>query len=53
MTESPNDAFARLKNRPRAIVPPRSKSLTDNSTDKKTEFSHSVITQVGLDQLEL
>jgi hypothetical protein len=53
MTESPNDAFARLKNRPRAAVPPRSKSLTDNSNDKKTEFSHSVIDKFSQDQIEL
>jgi hypothetical protein len=53
MTESPNDAFARLKNRPRATVPPRSKSLTGNTNDKKTEFSHSVLDKNSQDQIEL
>ncbi len=36
-----NDAFARLKTRPRATVPVRNSSLTEFSNDKKTEFSHS------------
>jgi hypothetical protein len=53
MTEFPNDAFARLKNRPRATVPPRSKSLTNDSNNKKTEFSHSVIDKISQDQVVL
>lgn len=53
MTEYQNDAFARLNNRLRATVPPRSKSLTDNSNDKKTDFSHLVIDEISQDQIEL
>jgi hypothetical protein len=45
MTE--NDAFARLKTRPRATVPARTSSLTELNNDKKTEFSHSSKTTVS------
>jgi hypothetical protein len=49
MSNSPNDAFARLKNRPRATVPARNKSLTDSDDDSKTEISHSVKTEISQD----
>jgi hypothetical protein len=49
MNNSPNDAFARLKNRPRATVPARNKSLTDANDDSKTEVSHSVKTEISQD----
>jgi hypothetical protein len=45
MTE--NDAFARLKTRPRATVPVRNSSLTEPINDKKTEFSHSSKTAIS------
>ena len=47
-----NDAFARLKNRPRATVPARTSSLTELNNDKKTEFSHSLMTEVSEDQID-
>jgi hypothetical protein len=55
-----NDAFARLKTRPRATVPVRNSSLTEPSNDKKTEFSHSsktalshsLMTEVSEDLIE-
>jgi hypothetical protein len=46
-----NDAFARLKTRPRATVPVRNSSLTEISNDKKTEFSHSSMTEVSSEDL--
>jgi hypothetical protein len=49
MSNSPNDAFDRLKNRPRATVPARNKSLTDSSNDSRTEISHSVKTEISQD----
>jgi hypothetical protein len=45
-----NDAFDRLKNRPRAAVPARNKSLT-NSNDTMTEISHSLITNFSQDSI--
>ena len=47
MSNSSNDAFDRLKNRPRATVPARNKSLTDSSDDSKLESSHSVKTEIS------
>ena len=47
MSNSPNDAFSRLKDRTRATVPARNKSLTDSSNDTKTESSHSVKTEIS------
>jgi hypothetical protein len=47
-----NDAFDRLKNRPRATVPARNKSLTDSSDDSKTEISHSVKTEISQDSID-
>ena len=55
-----NDAFARLKTRPRATVPARTSSLIELNNDQKTEFSHSskialshsLMTEVGEDQLD-
>ena len=44
---NPNDAFDRLKNRPRATVPARNKSLTDPNNDSKTEISHSIKTEIS------
>jgi hypothetical protein len=49
MSNSQNDAFDRLKNRPRATVPARNKSLTDSNNDVKTEISHSVKTEISQD----
>jgi hypothetical protein len=49
MSNSPNDAFSRLKDRTRATVPARNKSLTDFSNDVKTEVSHSVKTEISQD----
>ncbi|WP_310426527.1 hypothetical protein [Chamaesiphon sp. VAR_48_metabat_135_sub] len=49
MSNSPNDAFSRLKDRTRATVPARNKSLTDSSDDTKTEISHSVKTEISQD----
>lgn len=46
-----NDAFARLKTRPRATVPVRNSSLTEIGNDKKTEFSHSSMTEVSSNNL--
>jgi hypothetical protein len=45
-----NDAFDRLKNRPRASVPARNKSLTD-SNDTMTEVSHSLMTNFSQDSM--
>jgi hypothetical protein len=47
-----NDAFDRLKNRPRATVPARNKSLTDSIDDSKTEISHSVKTEISQDSID-
>ena len=47
MSNSPNDAFERLKNRPRATVPARNKSLTDSNDDANTEISHSTKTEIS------
>ena len=47
MSNSPSDAFSRLKDRTRATVPARNKSLTDSSNDIKTESSHSVKTEIS------
>jgi hypothetical protein len=52
MSNSPNDAFERLKNRPRATVPARNKSLTDSSDDSKTEISHSAKTEISQDDID-
>jgi hypothetical protein len=52
MSNSPNDAFERLKNRPRATVPARNKSLTDSNDDLKTEGSHSVKTEISQDNID-
>lgn len=41
------DAFDRLKNRSRATVPLRDASLAKDINDAKTEFSHSLNTEVG------
>jgi hypothetical protein len=49
MSNSSNDAFSRLKNRPRATVPARNKSLTDSNDDVVTEISHSVMTEISQD----
>jgi hypothetical protein len=51
MSNSQHDAFDRLKNRSRAKVPARSKSLTDSSNDSKTEFSHSVLNELSQDSV--
>ena len=51
MSNSSNDAFDRLKNRPRATVPARNKSLTDSNDDVKTEISHSVKTEISQDDI--
>ena len=51
MSNSSNDAFDRLKNRPRATVPARNKSLTDSNDDVKTEISHSVKTEISQDNI--
>jgi hypothetical protein len=51
MSNSSNDAFDRLKNRPRATVPARNKSLTDSNDDVKTEISHSVKTEISQDAI--
>jgi hypothetical protein len=51
MSNSPNDAFSRLKDRTRATVPARNKSLTDSSNDTKTESSHSVKTEISQDAI--
>jgi len=51
MSNSSNDAFERLKNRPRATVPARNKSLTDANDDAKTEISHSVKTKISQDAI--
>jgi hypothetical protein len=47
MSNSPNDAFDRLKNRPRATVPARNKSLTNSDDDTMTEISHLVKTEIS------
>jgi hypothetical protein len=52
MSNSPNDAFSRLKDRTRATVPARNKSLTDSSNDTKTESSHSVKTEISQDAID-
>jgi hypothetical protein len=52
MSNFPNDAFDRLKNRPRATVPARNKSLTDSNNDSKTEISHSVKTEIIQDIID-
>jgi hypothetical protein len=52
MSNSPNDAFDRLKNRPRPTVPARNKSLTDSSDRTKTESSHSVKTEISQDAID-
>jgi hypothetical protein len=51
MSNSPNDAFSRLKDRTRATVPARNKSLTDSNNDAKTEISHSVKTEISQDSI--
>ena len=51
MSNLPNDAFERLKNRPRAIVPARNKSLTDSNDDVNTEISHSIKTDFSQDTI--
>lgn len=51
MSNSPDDAFQRLKNRPRATVPARNKSLTDSNDDENTEISHSVKTKISPEAL--
>ena len=51
MSNPPNDAFDRLKNRPRATVPARNKSLTDSNEDAKSEISHSVKTKISPEAL--
>ena len=51
MSNPPNDAFERLKNRPRATVPARNKSLTDSNDDANTEISHSVKTKISQEAL--
>ena len=45
------DAFDRLKNRPRATVPDRNKSLTDPCNNFNTEFSHSINTEFSQDMM--
>lgn len=45
MSNPQNDAFERLKKRPRATVPARNKSLTDRTNDDNNEFSHSSLTE--------
>jgi hypothetical protein len=52
MSNSSNDAFSRLKDRTRATVPARNKSLTDSSNDTKTESSHSVKTEISQDAID-
>ena len=51
MSNSSDDAFQRLKNRPRATVPARNKSLTDSSDDANTEISHSTKTKISQEAL--
>jgi hypothetical protein len=51
MSNSPDDAFNRLKNRSRATVPERNKSLTDSNNDTKAESSHSVKTEISQDAI--
>jgi hypothetical protein len=51
MSNSSNDAFERLKNRPRATVPARNKSLTDSNDDANTEISHSTKTDFSQDAI--
>ena len=51
MSNPPNDAFERLKNRPRATVPARNKSLTDSNDDVNSEISHSVKTKISPEAL--
>ena len=51
MSNPPNDAFERLKNRPRATVPARNKSLTGSSDDANTEISHSTKTKISPEAL--
>ena len=51
MSNSSNDAFERLKNRPRATVPARNKSLTDSNDDANSEISHSVKTEISQDDI--
>ena len=51
MSNSPNDAFSRLKNRPRATVPARNKSLTDSNDDANKEVNHSVKTEISQDTI--
>ena len=51
MSNPSNDAFERLKNRPRATVPARNKSLTDSNNDVNTEISHSVKTKISPEAL--
>ena len=51
MSNPPNDAFERLKNRPRATVPARNKSLTDSNDDANTEISHSTKTKISQEAL--
>jgi hypothetical protein len=51
MSNSPNDAFSRLKDRTRATVPARNKSLMDSSNDTKAESSHSVKTEFSQDAI--
>ena len=51
MSNSSDDAFQRLKNRPRATVPARNKSLTDSNDDANSEISHSVKTKISPEAL--
>ena len=51
MSNPPNDAFERLKNRSRATVPARNKSLTDSNDDANTEISHSTKTKISQEAL--
>ena len=58
MSNPPDDAFdriaarkLRLKNRPRATVPARNKSLTDSNNDANTEISHSIKTKISPEAL--
>ena len=51
MSNSSNDAFERLKNRPRATVPARNKSLTDSNDDANSKISHSVKTEISQDDI--
>jgi hypothetical protein len=52
MSNSPNDAFSRLKDRTRVTVPARNKSLTDAGNDAKTESSHLVKTEISQDAID-